>query len=725
MSPHVSEVETGAHSESQRLLGDATFNVAGRMTVAVVGMFIMPLMLRFLGAAQYGVWLSAMAVVSLCSTIDFGLGWAVTRASAAEPDTDSRRTFLRSVLVSFIAMGFLGTAILSAVGYLAKDYLLSIQVNRGTVLVVYFFAGVSFLGDWLVAYSQSLLYGLRRFDLWNSILIVVSVGRAIGVAILLIYFHANLERVALWHATCSVATAVLALAIGGWLSGIFVPHGSWFKVSSLVSHLSFGIPSQIAALAVTGIWQLGPILLGYTSSTAAVTALSVGQRIPTAVSGLGSSLSETVFPAAAEHHATEDLEKSRIVLRAGARWALLPVLPSCLFALALAPEILQVWIGDPDPAITFVFRIASIAIILEAMGYSALHLLWGRGRAAILATIYGTAVCIAAPVLYGVGARYGASGIALCVLAVTGTCMPIVVYVAAHEVGITLRSVFVVALTRNLLASVAGAAAAYALLHSMPGPLLLRLLSAAVLFSLIWAATLLVGAGNTEFRKLLRKIYPLRAAYCLAHELVDNITGGRGQIIRFYDRLWARTEDPFGYGQTEQHHARFQDMLATIHGLFGDRRPKTLEVGCAQGIFTEVLEPVCESLLAVDTSDSGIAQARRRKQWAATTSFGILDLLGSDMPPDRYELVVAMHVVEFARRSDNRKSRERLFQFLAPGGYLILDSQRHSSELEDAFFRRFFYRGKWLNQMFAEHPQLEVVKEVVGDLDIITVYRRR
>ena len=73
MQADVIKPEAGQESGSTRLFSDAAFNVSGRIATSLVGLFILPLMLHRFGPAVYGVWLAALAVVSLCATVDLGM----------------------------------------------------------------------------------------------------------------------------------------------------------------------------------------------------------------------------------------------------------------------------------------------------------------------------------------------------------------------------------------------------------------------------------------------------------------------------------------------------------------------------------------------------------------------------------------------------------------------------------------------------------------------------
>jgi len=62
--------------------------------------------------------------------------------------------------------------------------------------------------------------------------------------------------------------------------------------------------------------------------------------------------------------------------------------------------------------------------------------------------------------------------------------------------------------------------------------------------------------------------------------------------------------------QARFHHAA--ELLDVVRGNTCFR--KALEVGCAEGAFTEFLAPRCESLLAVDVSAAALERALTRRR---------------------------------------------------------------------------------------------------------------
>src|ERR671926_160522 len=77
----------------------------------------------------------------------------------------------------------------------------------------------------------------------------------------------------------------------------------------------------------------------------------------------------------------------------------------------------------------------------------------------------------------------------------------------------------------------------------------------------------------------------------------------------YFELLYARRRDPWDYEHSEYEHAKYAQTLAALDGR---RFERALEVGCSIGVFTEMLAPKCDELLAIDSSRRAVAQAEQR-----------------------------------------------------------------------------------------------------------------
>lgn len=193
-----------------------------------------------------------------------------------------------------------------------------------------------------------------------------------------------------------------------------------------------------------------------------------------------------------------------------------------------------------------------------------------------------------------------------------------------------------------------------------------------------------------------------------------------------YDRQFAN-RNPWNYAIDPREQGRHQLAVHMLDkGCGGTRWGRVLEIGCAEGWFTELLSPRSESLLAVDFSSLALKRARARKQWNPGTSFERWDLR-KDPVPGEFDLIVVMDVLtSFMRPHDLRAARAKIVDAMRPGDHLLVCDNRQSPAFENTWWGRWLVRGgKWIVRGFIEHPALETMEQVLTETHVLALFRRR
>jgi SAM-dependent methyltransferase len=216
-----------------------------------------------------------------------------------------------------------------------------------------------------------------------------------------------------------------------------------------------------------------------------------------------------------------------------------------------------------------------------------------------------------------------------------------------------------------------------------------------------------------------------RSAVHLILELRQTFSEHRRTNVDSVDLRFRSAVDPFRYASNPLELERLsiqRDLLDSIRGesLFGP----TLEVGGAEGHFTEVLASRCDSLLVVDLSPTALARIQARCAWDSHVRFDRCDLL-TDPIPGAFNLVVATGVLEyFTRRPTLKRVRKKLVDAMSEGGYLLVESTRSNPVIENAWWRRLVIRGKAINDFIAADPTLSVERQILTDVYAITMLRK-
>ena len=135
----------------------------------------------------------------------------------------------------------------------------------------------------------------------------------------------------------------------------------------------------------------------------------------------------------------------------------------------------------------------------------------------------------------------------------------------------------------------------------------------------------------------------------------------------YFEDLYQESPDPWGFATSPYEHRKYERTL----GVLAPRRyHRALEVGASIGIFTAMLAPMCNDLLAVDVSEKAVDAARERLENFPQVRVERLTL-PEETPEGPFDLVVASEVLYYWPEDVVLAALKRFEEILAPGGALL------------------------------------------------------
>jgi len=136
----------------------------------------------------------------------------------------------------------------------------------------------------------------------------------------------------------------------------------------------------------------------------------------------------------------------------------------------------------------------------------------------------------------------------------------------------------------------------------------------------------------------------------------------------YFEALYKDRGDPWHFETSAYEAAKYD---ATLAALPSDRFASALEVGCANGVLTTRLAQRCDSLLAVDVSDTALTAARARCETQSNVRVE-RRRLPAEAPDGAFDLVLLSEVVYYWDSPDISRLADYLRTAVLPGGHILL-----------------------------------------------------
>lgn len=136
----------------------------------------------------------------------------------------------------------------------------------------------------------------------------------------------------------------------------------------------------------------------------------------------------------------------------------------------------------------------------------------------------------------------------------------------------------------------------------------------------------------------------------------------------YFDGIFDGNDDPWDLASSDYEADKFE---RTCDALADRRYRQAIEIGCAHGVLTGHLAPLCDSLLAIDISDKALAMARQRVNRSDVT-FAHWAFPGEAPETDGFDLAILSEVAYYWSMIDLDRAAAWLRTHITPGGRIVL-----------------------------------------------------
>ena len=421
LHPFDTATPEGRSAERYRRIAWSTVSsVLARGTAIAASFIAVPLVLGYLGAERYGMWLTISSLVAVLGPLDLGFGYGLMQTvseATGHDDREAARRATSTAVVLLLAIAFF-IAIVALVAYPAVPWARLFNVSSpeaareagpaAGMLIALFVIGFP-LG--VAGVIQSALQSGYVTSLWSI------AGSIAGLAALLLAIGARaglpLLIVALSGAGLLAAT-FNGLVLFRWQRRWLMPRLRDFRVAAAGSLLRVGVLFVVLQIAGLAAYQLDNFVIAQILGAPAVQQYALPVKLFTLAPTLVSFALIPLWPAYREAIARGDADWVGKTLGRSILLALLINVPAAVVLIAAGPFLLHLWVGDAvSPSLVLLIGLGVWNILNSLTGPFAMllngaNVIAFQAVCAILMAVCNVAVSIFLVARIGVsGAIYG------------------------------------------------------------------------------------------------------------------------------------------------------------------------------------------------------------------------------------------------------------------------------------------------------------------------------
>lgn len=354
-------------SSGRLLARNVGLAVLGQGATIVLAFATVPILLHALGTARFGVLTLAWVLIGYAGLFDLGLGRALTKMTSEQLGAGREGDIPALFWTSLGLMAVLGVVGLFVVGglsaWLATHAIHMPESLRGEAVAAFALLALSIPAVLVSSMLRGFLEAYQRFDMTNGVTVAISIISFGGPAVVVQFvptLPAAVGVVVLSRYIACAITFVLARRVAPELA-----HRVPVRRRLARRMLGYGGWVTATSLGASVIDSLDRLLIGAVLTASAVAYYATPYQAVSRLLILSVALVGVLFPAFALTIG-EDQARTVKLFGQGLRFAFLALFPFVLVVIALAPELLSLWLGGEFPArSSFPMRAFAIGILFN------------------------------------------------------------------------------------------------------------------------------------------------------------------------------------------------------------------------------------------------------------------------------------------------------------------------------------------------------------------------
>lgn len=346
-------------------------NYVSQFYVTVVGVAMVPLYIRHMGAEAYGLVGFFATLQAIFNLLDMGLtpttAWVSARYRGGAIGVLDYRRLVRALEGVFVGVAFLGGGLLFTLAKpIAGQWLNVSQLPTQDVIISVRLIALIVALRWVCGLYRGVITGAERLVWLSGFTSLVATGRFVLVLPVLMFVNAS--PVAFF--TFQLGVAVFEVAGLAWMAYRLLPRipaDEAFRLewTPLKIVLKFSLTIAFTSSVWVLVTQTDKIVLSKLLPLVDYGYFSVAVLVASGVMIVGSPISSALLPRMSRLHAEGKHDALIAVYRQATQLVSVTAVPAALLLIFFAPQVLWAWTGNGD-----LVQHAAPVLRLYAVGYA-------------------------------------------------------------------------------------------------------------------------------------------------------------------------------------------------------------------------------------------------------------------------------------------------------------------------------------------------------------------
>lgn len=371
--------EHAKESISNRVIRNSIYNSASFVWPIVVAFFTIPIIVKSLGAIDYGYYIFVGTLLSLFGLIDLGVSTAITKffsEKIGENDEDSLKKYIGVAKFIFLSIGIIGLIIL-LLGSLSSLFLFNqtYAFLAPTILIsaiIFFFSSIQSI-------VSTSFHATQRFDIASKIGIAIITIQQLSLAAV-----AYLTKDINLMFTTQLIVGILSFAIGYFIlikTFPIIKQRIIFDWSLIKKFYTYGTKTFLVGFSNSLLTYFDRLIIPIILGPKSLTYYTVPGTISTKIPGFANNIGSIVFSMASNFQGAKDDRRQKILYEKSSRIIILISTSLAISTIIFAREILGYWIDfDIADNSYLILIILSITSIFLAIFNILQNILLGTGK---------------------------------------------------------------------------------------------------------------------------------------------------------------------------------------------------------------------------------------------------------------------------------------------------------------------------------------------------------